>query len=157
MMNNVIAPLEDRASVRVEGHAHCDGDGCKTLDEPIRILRNMNKTQRTSSNGMRSGSSSLSFAHRFVRGGIRISTYMGFERARPTASARVPTASYSMSIFLCWYLSNAKTRFLSTGSRYGANSGPASSSRVANALHPASCTRLLLSKTIRRSFNWICS
>ncbi len=72
MVNNVLAPLEDRASVRVEGHAHRDSDGLKTLDELMRILHDMNKAQRTSNNGMRSGSSSLSFDHRFIRGGIII-------------------------------------------------------------------------------------
>ena len=55
-------------------------------------------------------------------------------------------------MFFCWYFVNAMTRLRKTGSRYGARFEPASSSNVAKALQPASCTRLLLSSTMRKSY-----
>lgn len=102
---------------------------------------------RTSSSGMMASSSSPSAFHFSIMGGMSKPTRLASLRPSPTESASVPIASYRISRFFCWYLLNAKTRLRMIGSRNGCRRAPASSSSVANAEQPASCTRLLLSST----------
>ena len=117
------------------------------------ILNRTNVFSHTSSNGNKSLSSSFNRCHFSISGAINISIYSFLLSAELTESARVPMASYRISKFLCWYLEKANTRFRRMGSKYGTRSSQASSSRVANALQAASCTRLLLSRTLRKSFH----
>lgn len=74
-MDDVVASREDRARVWQESRAHGNCNRCEALLNVIIRYRCMNAyMDPTSRRGIRSSSSSFSFAHLPVRGGIKIST-----------------------------------------------------------------------------------
>lgn len=145
-MNKIVGLLEHWHSEPLESWSKCNGDGRQTLLSDDLELAN---TSRSDTNPR---SSSPICCHLLKSGGTRRLIYSGSLSAWPTESARVRIASYKMRRFLCWNRSKPTRRCCRMGLRYGISSGPACSSSVANALHPASWTFLLLSYTVRSNY-----
>mmetsp|Transcript_71592 Transcript_71592/g.159203 ORF Transcript_71592/g.159203 Transcript_71592/m.159203 type:complete len:331 (-) Transcript_71592:256-1248(-) len=137
-----------RSSTKVDSMSrrHRVNTGCANCWKPL--PRAWAIDVKHSSSGNRPLSVSVSMFQRAMRGGINICTYGSRLSSLPTESASVPTASYRMSRFFAWYFSQANMRLRRMGSRYGTRLREASSSRVANAEHAASCTFLLWSSTL---------